>query len=98
MILKNTDLGIGDVRLVTANRKDKRRGLLGYVKLTLAGRIGLDGITLRRTAGGKLTLSFPARKDLLGFEHPFVRPLDDDTRLEIEQKVFAALGLEALEP
>ena len=55
------------------------RGLLGYVSCTY-GRVRLDGISLRRTRAGRLALSFPARRDADGHNHPIIRPLDDSER------------------
>ena len=93
------EVRISHVRLTGAGPGDRARGLLGYVKFTLNATVQVDGVTLRRSAAGRLVLSFPARRDVSGWEHPFVRPLDDATRVAIEQQVFAALGLaEAEQP
>ena len=67
-------------------------GLLGYVGLRL-GDLCLDGLTLRRTTYGELRLSYPARRDRSGRDHPLVRPVDDAARRVIEAQVFEALGL-----
>ena len=72
----------------------ERAGLLGWISATIDDRLRLDGLTLRRTADGRLTLSFPAKRDSTGRKHSYVRPIDDHTRIEIEQQVFHALGLE----
>ncbi len=86
---------ITDVRLARASALDVSSGLLGWVSATVNGTLGLDGITLRRTRGGRLALSYPARRDRHGFEHPFVRPLDDATRKEIERQVLEQIAVEA---
>jgi hypothetical protein len=54
-------------------RKRPANGLLGYVSCTVAG-LHLDGLTLRRTRGGRLAVSFPCRRDRRGRRHPIVRP------------------------
>jgi DNA-binding cell septation regulator SpoVG len=72
----------------------EQTGLLGWISVTIDNRLRLDGVTLRRTADGRLTLSFPAKRDGTGRKHSYVRPIDDRTRIEIEQQVFHALGLE----
>lgn len=87
-----SSLQIGDVRF-TSSASD-RSGLLGWVSLTLNDSVRLDGLALRRTLRARLTLSFPVRKDRSGNKHPLVRPLDNETRVEIERQVFEALGLE----
>ena len=84
---------ISNARLVSATTKERAKGLIGYVSFILNGTLHLDGLALRRTADGRLTLSFPSRRDGTGRQHFFLRPLDDVARREIEHQVFAALGL-----
>ena len=86
---------LGDIRLTAAGPDLQKTGLLGWVTCTINGCLRLDGITLRRTAAGRLTLSFPARKDRSGVIHPFLKPLDDATRVEIERQILGQLALEA---
>jgi len=89
---------VSNVRFVASNRDDARRGLLGFVACVVGDALHLDGLTLRRTTDGRLTLSFPARRDACGRQHFFVRPLDEVTRCDIENQVFEALGVEETEP
>lgn len=72
----------------------KDEGLLGFVALELPSGLVLDGVALRRTSRGRLCLSFPERRDSRGRRHPYIRPVDDRARRELEAEVFAALGLE----
>jgi hypothetical protein len=65
-------------------------GLLGYLSVRY-GDLVLDGIVLRRTAAGRLALSFPARTDRTGQKHPFVRPIDAAARQAIEAALLAQL-------
>ena len=84
-----------DIRLrtwVRGNDGDVRSGLLGYVSV-FYGDLILDGITVRRTAEGRMTLSFPQRRDGRGRSHPLFRPIDDDARLRIEKAIFGAAAL-----
>ncbi len=53
----------------------------------------LDGITVRRTREGRLTLSFPARRGRGGESHAYIRPLDDRARLAVEREIFDAIDL-----
>jgi len=81
-----------DIRLrtwVRGSDKDIRSGLLGFVSV-FYGDLVLDGITVRRTADGRLTLSYPQRRDGRGRSHPFIRPADDDARVRIEKAIFDA--------
>ena len=85
---------ITDIRFSSAPPELERTGLCGWIALTLDGRIRVDGLTLRRTATGRLTLSFPARRDDAGRQHPYVRPLDDEARRDVEEQVLHALGFD----
>ena len=85
---------ISNIRFVAAGPDDVATGLLGYVSAVLNGALRLDGLALRRTAEGRLTLSFPFRRDHAGNQCFYLRPLNDIARQEIEHQVFQALVLE----
>lgn len=70
---------------------DRRAGLLGYLSV-FYGQVILDGIVLRRTAEGRYALSFPARTDRHNRRHPYIRPVDDAAREEIERELLWQLG------
>ena len=91
--MKN-QLVVSHVRFTAAPDATQETGLLGWLSLVLNGSLQLEGVTLRRTAHGRLALSFPARRDASGRQHAYVQPLDDRARREIERQVFMALGLE----
>ncbi|MCB9914840.1 MAG: septation protein SpoVG family protein [Planctomycetes bacterium] len=84
-------LRVSEVRLMPA--ADTRSGLLGFVAFVLNEALRVDGVALRRTADGRLVLSFPARRDRKGQDHPILRPLGDQARESIERQIFEALGL-----
>jgi DNA-binding cell septation regulator SpoVG len=71
---------------------DERTGLLGYLSV-FYGQLVIDGITLRKTAEGRLALSFPERRDGKGRRHSVVRPVDDAARRAIEAAIFAEATL-----
>ena len=85
------ELLISNVQLKSAQISNAESGLLGWVSCSINGSLRLDGIAVRRTAGGRLALSFPARTDSRGGRHPIVRPLDDEIRRAIEAAVLGAL-------
>ena len=74
-----------------ATVEESETGLGGYLVIMLDEIIQLDGITVRKTADGKLTLSFPARTDGHGGRHSYIRPVDNEARIEIERAVFKQL-------
>lgn len=89
----SSPLEVADVRLHSGCADQASSGLLGWVSCTVNASLRLDGITLRRTVDGRLTLSFPIRRDRTGREQPYIRPLDRTARREIEHQIFRALGL-----
>ena len=84
-------IDVSQVQFTVAPPKDQETGLLGYVSFTVAQAFRFDGVTLRQTGEGNLTLSYPARRDRHGHDHPHIRPADTPTRIDVEQQVFAAL-------
>lgn len=75
-----------------ATDDDAEHGLGGYLVVEY-GSLVLDGITVRRTADGRLALSFPARTDSHGHRHPLVRPVSSTAREAFERAVFKQLGV-----
>ena len=88
-----SQITISNVRFSAGTPETLRQGLLGWVAVTVNETIRLDGITLRRTRAGRHVLSFPARRDNRGRRHSLIAPADNESRLEIERQVFAALGI-----
>ncbi len=89
----NTVKLISDIGFTPASSQDIRSGMLGFVTVTFADLLVLDGATLRVTESGKHALSFPSRTDAHGRRHPYFRPRDDRARIVIENAIFAALGI-----
>lgn len=90
--MTRTGMSISQVQFKSASRADVQTGLLGWVKFLVDGRLAVDGVTLRRTRHGRLTLSFPDRVDRSGNHHWVIRPISDRARQEIEYQVLRALG------
>lgn len=88
-----TDLKINEIRFTPASRELVRTGLLGWVRCVVGGNLELDGITVRRTAGGRITLSFPERVDDSGGRHPVVHPVSNAARRAVERQILGALGI-----
>lgn len=76
---------------VRASMAENSTGLLGFLSV-FYGSLILDGIALRRTAGGRYTLSFPARTDSSGRKHFYIQPESDTVRQEIERALLWQLG------
>ena len=85
---------IHDLVVTAASRADQALGLQAFLRFRVDGLV-LDGVALRRTQAGRLTLSWPERADRTGRRHAVVRPAGDAERVALEQAVFAALDLPA---
>lgn len=85
---------VSGIGFTPATPEEVRRGLVGYITLTFADLLLLDGVTLRVTESGRHALSFPCRTDARGHRHPYFRPQDDRARRVIERAVFDILGVE----
>lgn len=84
---------ITDVRFHAASPDLQATGLIGWAAFSVDGSLRVEQVAVRRTATGRLALSFPARRDGKGRQRFYTRPLDDETRRLIEREVFGALGL-----
>lgn len=96
--MKPSFLEVSDVRFSPAPAPETRFGLLGYVSLSLGGELRVSGITVRRTADGRASLSFPGKRDRHGKERPLMRPVSRESRAVIEAQVFAAIDLDPTSP
>jgi hypothetical protein len=83
---------VSDLHFQPGGWRDLASGLLGYLSFRVAGVLVVDGATLRETADGRLTISWPERRDGAGRRHPIVRPADLAMRRAIEAEVIALLG------
>jgi len=97
-VMNPSFLEVADVRFQAASAADVRFGLLGYVSFDIGGGLRVSGVTVRRTADGRLCLSFPGRLDRRGNRRPFMRPVSRDSRAAIEAQVFAAIELPEADP
>ena len=91
-------ISVTEVHFSPSRPEQDASGLLGLIRFTLNGSLAVDGIALRRSADDRLYLSFPSRPDRLGGRHPYLRPLSDDARRQIEDQVFAELGIGEASP
>ena len=89
-----SDLRITSIAFTTASAAHVQTGLIGWINFVLNDTLLVDGVTLRRTVDGKLTLSFPERRDTRGRKHSILRPVDDDARRDIERQIFDQLCIE----
>lgn len=89
----STRLHVTGVEMKLASAAHNEAGLIAWIAITLNDALRVDGLTLRRTLGGRTTLSFPARTDASGLQHPVFRPLDEEIRRDIQDQVFRRLGI-----
>ena len=91
--MKRDPVRLTHVDLVPGSARDVACGLLGYVTFVVGG-LRVDGVTLRRTLCGRLTLGYPTKRYAPESRYHVVRPVDDEARREVERQVLEALGLE----
>jgi DNA-binding cell septation regulator SpoVG len=84
-----------EFQLSPADAEHRKTGLMGWVSFTINDTLRLDGVTVRRTAGGRLTLAFPSKIDRNGRKRSLIRPISEDARLDIEDQVFSILMMDA---
>lgn len=84
-----------DFRFTVAERAEQKTGLLGWIAFTIDDHVRVDGVTLRRTAEGRITLAFPARVAKDGRKRSIVWPISETARQAIESQVFEALHVDA---
>lgn len=89
--MKTSSITLSEIRFHAASSAERERGLLGFITAILNGGLRVDGLALRRTLEGRLTISYPERRDADGHNRPVIRPIDNATRLALEEQVFAAL-------
>ena len=67
--MSNAILTVTEVSMVAASAADRTTGLKGYITITVNGRLRIEGLTLRRTLAGRLSVSFPEK------HHPQARAI-----------------------
>ncbi len=82
---------VSDVSFAPASPADVRRGLIGFVSATIDGVLRLDGLTLRKSRAGHVSISFPCRRDRRGRKHHLVRPIGPG----LERAILEALRVKA---
>ena len=85
------DIQVALLAFSKSSDSDRDSGLLGWIKVEIAGWLVLDGITLRRSRHGQLSISLPARTDKVGNRRPYMRIVDAASRQEFECQVLHAL-------
>ncbi len=87
-------LYVTDATLSPALQHDRARGLIGFVQIVINDTIALDGVTLRVDSDGRRYLGYPSRDTRGGSRFPYIRPLDENARQDVQRQVFAALGID----
>ncbi len=77
-----------------AELRDRERGLLGYVQVIVNDMIVLDGLTLRKGVDGRRYLGDPSKGTRSGSRFPYIRPLSEEARQDVQRQVFTALEIE----
>jgi hypothetical protein len=73
-----TTMVVTALKLTPASDRDADTGLLAFIALELDGLVHIDGVGLRLTEDGRLSLSFPSRTSRRGTKHALLRPVNSD--------------------
>lgn len=88
-----TTVVVSEIRFSPSPSGESNRGLLGWVSFVVNGAIRVDGVALRETMRGILTLSYPSKTTPSGGRHPYVLPVGRVACDEIQRQVLSQLGL-----
>ena len=77
------------VRISPSSSRERREGLLAYVRVAL-GPFKADGITIRKTVAGRLAISYPTRFARDGSAYPYFLPTDPAAREAFEKEILGA--------
>jgi len=91
-------VSVHDLRFTPAPASLARGGMLGWARFRLGDGWLVDGVAVRRTLGGEVKLSFPARVDGAGREHAYVLPASDRAEAEVLALVEEALEVLSAPP
>jgi hypothetical protein len=83
---------VAEIRFAEASPVFKSKGVLGWACCSY-GDLQLDGLRVRRSVNGQLSLGFPSHVDANGVSHAYYRPLDQAARDSIEAQVLGELCL-----
>src|SRR5687767_1399183 len=61
---------VTDIVFRAASSDLAARGLLGFVRFTIADMLCIDDVTVRRSRAGKLSITYPSHDDRRGRRHP----------------------------
>ncbi|MCP4036597.1 MAG: hypothetical protein GY733_06645 [bacterium] len=87
-------LTVTDAEFAPALARDRDRGLIGYVQVVINDTMVLDGLTLRVSSDGRRYLSYPSKSTRGGSRFPYIRPISERVRQDLQRQVFLALEIE----
>ena len=83
---------VTDVVFTAADQRGNEAGLVGFASCLLNGGLRVDGVAVRRTLGGRIIITFPARLDSRGRKHAILAPINESIRRDLERQILEALG------
>jgi hypothetical protein len=79
---------ITDLKFTVADGAHRASGILGWVKVTFAGAVIVDGIALRRTLTGDLAITWPTKPN----GRPVASPASTAARKMLEARILDAVA------
>ncbi len=78
---------VTDLKFTVADAAHQATGILGWIRVTLAGAVVVDGITLRRSLDGILAITWPRKAN----GRPVASPASTEARKRIENAILEAV-------
>ncbi len=79
---------ITDLKFTVADAAHRASGILGWIRVTLAGAVIVDGIALRRSLDGSLAITWPKQPN----GRPVASPASSEARKKIENAILEAVA------
>ncbi len=75
-----------------APEKHREKGVIGWVSFDIYESFRVNAVVVKENREGHVSLSYPANKSPDGTLHHYVRPLNNETRLQVEDEILGVLG------
>jgi len=76
-----------------ASDEHKEKGVVGWVSFNVFNSFRINSVAVRQSRTGVVSLSYPAKKSGEVLNH-YVRPLNNEVRLKVEDEILGVLGYE----
>lgn len=90
--MKMTDTITSKMQFNESSPEQKEKGLLGWVSFDVLEMFRFNAVAVRENKANVVSLSYPANVSSSGKQHHYVRPLNDEVRIRVEDEILGTLG------